>query len=154
MTTSAVTARRWPLRLALGAGALLLAIQLVPYGRDHSNPPVGAEPNWSSPEVRALAVRACYDCHSNTTVWPWYSNVAPVSWLLQRDTVEGRRKLNFTEWERPQKKAKDAAEEVSEGEMPMWIYSAMHAQARLTPAETKQLSDGLTATVGGAAGGD
>ena len=60
---------------------LFLAIQFVPYGRDHSNPPVIGEPTWNSPETRALAVRACFDCHSNETVWPWYSNIAPVSWL-------------------------------------------------------------------------
>ena len=70
-------------RLGLAAGtaviALLLLIQLVPYGRNHANPPVRQEPAWDSPQTRELAVRACYDCHSNQTAWPWYTNVAPIS---------------------------------------------------------------------------
>ena len=60
--------------------AAVVVMQLVPYGRDHSNPPVTAEPNWDSPETRALFKRACFDCHSNETVWPWYAYVAPFSW--------------------------------------------------------------------------
>lgn len=91
-TTSpaAGTPRRWsPRRIGtwvLGTLlVLLLAIQLVPYGRDHTNPPVVAEPAWDSPATRALFVRACADCHSNQTVWPWYSHVAPVAWLVAHD---------------------------------------------------------------------
>ncbi|MCX7782465.1 MAG: heme-binding domain-containing protein, partial [Meiothermus sp.] len=84
---------------SIGALALvLLAIQLVPYGRDHQNPPVVAEPPWDSPQTRALFVRACADCHSNQTRWPWYSHIAPVSWLVQRDVEEGRSKLNLSLW--------------------------------------------------------
>jgi len=71
-----------------------LAIQLVPYGRDHTNPSGGSEPNWDSPETKALFDRACADCHSNDTTWPWYSNIAPLSWLVQRDVDEGRRYFN------------------------------------------------------------
>ncbi len=73
-----------------------IAIQFVPV--DKSNPPVVSEPKWDSPQTQALAERACYDCHSNQTKWPWYSNVAPVSWLLARHVQEGRDKLNFSEW--------------------------------------------------------
>jgi hypothetical protein len=82
----------------VGVVVLFGLIQLVPYGRDHTNPPVVAEPAWDSPQTRALAVRACFDCHSNETVWPWYSNVAPASWLVQRDVDDGRRRLNWSEW--------------------------------------------------------
>jgi hypothetical protein len=60
-------------------------IQLVPFGRDHTNPVVTAEPRWDSPVTRELADRACFDCHSNETEWPWYAGVAPVSWLVYRD---------------------------------------------------------------------
>lgn len=74
-----------------------LGIQAVLYGRQHSNPPVVAEPKWDAPQTRSLAARACFDCHSNETVWPWYSNFAPISWLVQRDVDEGRRALNFSE---------------------------------------------------------
>lgn len=83
--------------LVLFVGGFVL-MQLVSYGRNHTNPPVVSEPTWDSPETRALAVRACYDCHSNETVWPWYTNVAPVSWLIQREVAEGREELNFSTW--------------------------------------------------------
>ena len=69
--------------------ALLGVIQLLPFGHDHTNPPVRKEPEWDAPETRELAARACFDCHSNQTVWPWYSNVAPVSWLVWSDVVAG-----------------------------------------------------------------
>ncbi|HJV08531.1 MAG TPA: heme-binding domain-containing protein, partial [Acidimicrobiales bacterium] len=81
---------------AIVVGALLLALQLVPYGRDHTNPPVTAGTSWPTAEGRRLAGAACYDCHSNETKWPIYSFVAPMSWLVQRDVDEGRRKLNFS----------------------------------------------------------
>lgn len=139
--------RPWMKRVAVVVGAGAVLIQLVPYGRDHQNPPVVQEPTWSSPQVRELAVRACYDCHSNETVWPWYSHIAPVSWLVQRDTDEGRSKLNFSEWHRPQKEADEAAEAVTEGEMPMSIYVLIHPHARLNDQERRQLVDGLTATI-------
>ncbi len=134
--------------LLLGAVALAAAIQLVPYGRDHSNPPVTSEPQWDSTATRDLAKRACFDCHSNETVWPWYSHVAPVSWLLQRDVDEGRSKLNFSEWNKPQKEADEAAKEVREGEMPPWFYLPTHPEARLTEAEKQALIAGLEATIG------
>ena len=79
---------------------LFVLIQVVPYGRNHANPPVLNEPRWDSPKTRQLAVRACYDCHSNETIWPWYSNVAPVSWLVQKDVDQGRDEINFSEWRR------------------------------------------------------
>ncbi|MBM4782697.1 MAG: heme-binding domain-containing protein [Archangiaceae bacterium] len=132
-------------------GALVgvfVVMQLVPYGRDHTNPPVKAEPQWTSPEVRALAVRACFDCHSNETKWPGYSNVAPVSWLVQHHVDEGRHELNFSEFDRPQKHAKDAEEELREGEMPMGGYVAMHGEAKLTDAEKKQLGEAFIAMFG------
>ncbi len=134
--------------LLLGALALGVVMQLVPYGRDHSNPAVAAEPKWDSTATRDLAKRACFDCHSNETQWPWYSHVAPVSWLVQRDVNEGRSKLNFSEWNRPQKHGAEAAKEVREGEMPMWIYLPTHPEARLTDAEKQALIQGLEATFG------
>jgi hypothetical protein len=77
--------------------ALGILIQLIPYGHDHSNPPVKSEPAWESPATRALAHRACFDCHSDQTGWPWYSNLAPASWLLTNDVMEGRQRLNFSD---------------------------------------------------------
>src|SRR6187401_216218 len=70
-------------------------IQLVPYGRDHSNPP-GRQIAWDSARTEQLMADACMDCHSNQTQWPWYSNVAPISWLVQHDVNEGRGRLNLS----------------------------------------------------------
>jgi hypothetical protein len=125
-----------------------LVIQFVPYGRDHVNPPVGAEPAWDSSDTRALAKQACFDCHSNETQWPAYSRVAPVSWLIHHDVSEGRAVLNFSEWQRPQEEATEAAEEVREGEMPLQVYRLMHAHARLNVTDRERLARGLERTIG------
>ena len=125
-----------------------LAIQLVPYGRDHTNPPVVSEPVWDGPETEELARRACYDCHSNETEWPWYSNVAPVSWLLQRDVEEGREHLNFSDWDSGHHREEDhdvdeMVKTILEGEMPPPSYLPLHPEARLTAAEKERLAQGL-----------
>ncbi len=120
-----------------------MLIQLVPLPGRGNNPPVTAEPKWDSPQTRALAKRACFDCHSNETVWPWYSYVAPVSWLVYRDTMDGRRRLNFSEWNNPQRGAGEIAGIIQEGEMPPMIYLPMHPSAQLTSAEKQQLVNGL-----------
>ena len=131
--------------------AAFLLIQLVPYGKDHTNPPVVAEPDWNSPQTRELAKRACFDCHSNEVVYPWYSNIAPVSWLVQRDIDEGRSILNLSEWQAGSSNAGDIANEVgeaiSEGQMPLPIYVAQHPSAKLTDAEKQSLIDGMQASM-------
>jgi mono/diheme cytochrome c family protein len=131
--------RRWQ-RFVLGGLVLLVAIQLVPYGRAHTNPPSVQEPAWDSPETRDLARAACFDCHSNQTVWPAYSYIAPTSWLVQWDVDQGRSHLNFTEWQRQQRHAKDAAEEVRTGDMPETSYTWLHSQARLSAADRQRLA--------------
>jgi mono/diheme cytochrome c family protein len=140
--------------VAVVAAAFLL-IQLVPIGRAHDNPPVVAEPNWDSPQTRQLAERACFDCHSNETAWPWYSNIAPVSWLVERHVVEGREHLNFSDWNQSHEghddeghEAEEMGEVVLEGEMPTRDYLLLHPQAKLTDAERAALADGLAATAG------
>ncbi len=127
----------------LGFVVVFLAIQLVPYGRDHTNPPVQQEPTWTDPQTRALVQRACFDCHSNQTVWPWYSNIAPVSWLVQRDVDQGRRRLNFSEWNLPQRGGREAARVLQRGEMPQWFYVVMHPSAQLSAADRQALIQGL-----------
>lgn len=134
--------------IIVGLLGLALLIQLIPYGRQHDNPPVQTEPVWDSPQTEELARRACYDCHSNEVVWPWYSNVAPVSWLVQRDVDEGRQHLNFSKWAGLTEKDK-IPEVVAEGEMPLKVYLIMHSDARLTQAETEALVNGLKATISG-----
>jgi hypothetical protein len=121
-------------------------IQLVPYGRDHSNPPVTYEYQWESADAKAVAEKACYDCHSNETVWPWYSSVAPSSWLVQRDVDAGRDHLTFSEW--PAGSAivsaaigKEVAQVVSEGEMPPFQHKIMHGDARPSDVERQLLID-------------
>jgi hypothetical protein len=143
--------RRW-LWGGISLPVFLVAIQLVPYGRDHANPPMTAEPIWDSPSTRDLAKNACFDCHSNETLWPPYASIAPVSWLVQRDVDEGRKVLNFSEWHRPQKEAGEAAKEVREREMPPFMYRLMHAGARLNAADLERLATGLAKTLGAAPG--
>jgi hypothetical protein len=140
-------------KVVLATGlALAGVIQLVPYGRDHANPRVVREPAWDAPSTRTLAVRACFDCHSNETRWPWYSHVAPVSWLVQRDVDVGRRAVNFSEWDRAYEEAGESAEAVREGEMPLSIYVWLHPSARLAAEEKRRLADGLAATIGSRTG--
>lgn len=138
---------RWVKGISVALLGVFLVVQLVPYGRDHENPPVVAEPSWDSMQTRDLAVRACFDCHSNETVWPWYSHVAPVSWLVQWDVEEGREHLNYSEWNR-QQEGDESAETVREGSMPPSSYFLTHSDARLTDAELTALTDGLAATFG------
>ena len=128
----------------LSLGALVcagLAIQLVPVPL--TNPPVLSD--IAAPaEVKAILKTSCYDCHSNESVWPWYSRVAPVSWLVAADAARGRRHLNFSTWDGypPEIRAKKLARtvrEVAKGDMPPWYYTIKHTDARLTPAQRSLL---------------
>lgn len=137
----------------IGVVGLFVLIQFVPYGRAHTNPPTVMEPNWDSPETKALADRACLDCHSNQTVWPWYSNIAPVSWLVQHDVDEARGAINFSDWgngalfdEGQAEVIKTFGEVMDGNEMPPIQFMPAHPEARLTDAERAQLRDGLVAT--------
>ena len=141
--------RRIALVLVLRVVFLFAAIQLVPYCRAHENPASVQEPRWDSPRTRELAVRACFDCHSNETVWPWYSNVAPASWFVQDHVEEGRSKLNFSRWDQPQREAREAARQVRDGEMPPAYYTPLHGSAQLSAGERDELIRGLQATLGG-----
>lgn len=123
-----------PARIIGAVLVVLVLIQLVPITRD--NPPDRRQPP-ASPEVRAVLRRACYDCHSHETVWPWYSRVAPVSWLVGHDVHEGREKFNLSNLEdisaETQVKVRaKAIEEVEDGEMPPWYYALNHPEAKLT----------------------
>jgi mono/diheme cytochrome c family protein len=125
------------------------AIQLVPYGRVRSNPPVTGSPAWDAPVTQELFARACADCHSNETRWPWYGYVAPASWLVRSDVDEARAKFNVSEWGRPRRnEGHEAADNVESGEMPLRAYLWMHPEARLDPEERRALVAGLVATFG------
>jgi len=136
--------------LALATVAVLGAAQLLPLGRTRPNGPVTGEPQWANPETRALAVRACYSCHSNEVEWPWYAKVAPVSWAIADHVDAGRRALNFSEFDRRQRGAHDVVEVVQEGSMPPDYYTrlGLHHDANLTATEIQQLIAGLRATPG------
>lgn len=127
---------------------LLVMIQAVPYGRHHTNPPLRAEPSWDAERTRRLAVRVCFDCHSNHTVWPWFSHVAPISWLVQRDVDQGRRAVNFSEWDRRQQEARESATALRSGTMPPWSYALLRPATRLSATERQDLIRGLDATLG------
>lgn len=128
---------------------IAIAIQFIPYGKNHANPPVIAEPEWDSQQTRDLFVRTCADCHSNETKWPWYSHVAPLSWLVQYDVEEGREHFNVSMWGVQKKnEGNEAKEEFEEGEMPPWFYVLLHPDAKLSESERQTLSNGLVATFG------
>jgi len=130
------------LRRSLKKYLLLLIVligvsQMIPIQR--SNPPVTAEIIVPA-DVMTLLRRACYDCHSNETTWPWYSRIAPISWLMAYDVSEGRHHLNFSRWgdlppDRQAKKLQKTAEAIAEGEMPPFYYLPAHPQARLSDRE-------------------
>ncbi len=132
---------RW--LMILGAVvAVLVIIQIINIGVS-DNPPVEQD-LAAPPEVSQLLHRACYDCHSNETVWPWYSRVAPSKWLVGHDVAEGRGELNFSTWNRYEprrmaRKVKEIADQVERGEMPPRLYTPMHPAARLTVEERQQI---------------
>jgi hypothetical protein len=140
--------------LLVGLG-VLVAIQLVPVTRD--NGPGTVDAVDAPPEVKALLRRACRNCHSGATEWPWYSRVAPVSWLVAHDVHEGREHLDFSTLSaaKPKRKAKlfgEIAEEVEEGGMPLRSYRWLHPEARLTDAERKTIVDWANAAEDAALG--
>jgi len=131
--------------IGTGLLAVFVVIQFIPEAR--TNPPVTREVKWDAPATRELAKRACFACHTNETAWPWYSHVAPMSFLVVGHVNDGRRRMDFSEWDKPQRATfKDVDENISDGEMPIWNYVLVHRQAKLTPAEKTQLLDGLRAT--------
>lgn len=139
--------------LASAAAALVVVfglIQLVPYGKDHTNPEVLAEPQWSSKETRDLMVRACYGCHSNQVEYPSYAKIAPISWAIQSHIDEGREKVNYSEFGITRGRFGESAETIQEGSMPPFFYTMFgrHPEAKLTNEEKATLIAGLAATPG------
>jgi hypothetical protein len=146
------TRRKLLVRAGLGLLAVAVLVQLVPYGRDHTNPPVTQDAPWPGGRARELAIAVCYDCHSNQTRWPPQSFVAPFSWLLTRDVEQGRDKLNFSTWDEDDGEADDAADAVAEGSMPPRRYVLVHPDAALSQAERQVLVDALEAMERGRGG--
>jgi len=121
---------------------VLVVGQIVPYP-PKENPSVGEEIP-ASPEVRSILQASCYDCHSNETVWPWYSFVVPTKWLVRHDVVEGRSHLNFSTWgeysdQQASHRLEEVVEVIQDGEMPLGFYVWLHGEAALSPAEADRL---------------
>jgi mono/diheme cytochrome c family protein len=129
--------------LAIGLLAGFLLIQAIPYGHAHDNPAPGRELRFDSATTARLFRGACGDCHSDRTTWPWYSKLAPVSWLVQRDVDEGRGILDVSQWDRAQPSFEEVIEEVREGGMPPLQYKLIHGDARLSDGEKQALAEGL-----------
>ena len=128
-------------RVAIAAAVIAVAIQLVPV--DRTNPPAGSEIQ-APDDVHAILTRACYDCHSNATKWPWYAHVAPVSWLVAKDVRNGRKAMNFSNWgsytpHKQETKIQEIWQQVSDDKMPLKIYRPMHPEAKLTDADRAAL---------------
>ena len=123
--------------------AILILIQFIPVQK--TNPPLLREPNWDSQKTRNYAVKVCFDCHSNQTVWPFYSKVAPISWFVAGHVNEGRENLNFSEWKA--KFGKDIIEELEEKEMPLKSYLLLHPSAKLNDTELTEFIEGLKKTI-------
>ena len=124
-------------------------IQFIPV--DRQNPPVSEKENFvdvhqAPAEVRNLLEKACYDCHSNQTIYPDYAYVAPISWSLKNHVNEGREHLNFSVWSRYNRELKknmleSSAADLKQNRMPLAGYMAQHPEARLSPPEKKVLID-------------
>lgn len=134
--------------------ALVLTFVLLQFMNPRrTNPPVVHDlmaANAPPPPVAAMLHAACYDCHSSETKWPWYSRVAPMSWLIADDVKEGRENLNLSDWPadnpaRAAKRLENMSEEIDNGEMPLKKYTAIHKDARFTESQRKELTGWLDA---------
>lgn len=135
-------------RLLIVLGLVLIVMQF--FGPAKTNPAVDATRTIQAattvpPAATAILTRACYDCHSHQTQWPWYSHVAPVSWFLIDHVNDGRRHLNFSEWatyepKRMKRKLEEIKEEVEDGAMPLKSYLPLHPNAKLSAEDIQTLS--------------
>ncbi len=142
--------------ILIGLLALLLVMQLFRINK--TTHPVNPEKDFvtitsASPEVTGVLKQACYDCHSNQPSYPWYTNVAPVSWWIAHHIDEGQHELNFSEWggyseKRKNHKLEECIEMVEEGDMPLPSYTWMHKEAKLTDAQKLQLVEFFRAVKG------
>lgn len=135
-------------------GVLVLAfivLQLIPptslsadFARE--NPPVRTTTQWDSPQTETLMRNACMDCHSNETNWPWYAQIAPISWLVAHDVNEGRAAMNISTGREVE--GGEMVDEIEEGAMPVSAYLALHSEANLSAADKEALIAGIRATFG------
>ena len=148
-------------KLALALAAGFLVIQFFP-GPAKSNPPTDSSRAFAAvmkpPQpVNDIINRACLDCHSNETKWPWYADVAPVSWPIRYHVIEGRKHLNFSEWLKPGETSftswsdlEDICKSVREKTMPLPYYDWMHPEAKLSAADREAVCTWVDTAIGGA----
>ena len=138
-------------KIIVGLLTLLILIQFIRV--DKTNPAVDVNNDFitvtkAPAEIAAVLKNACYDCHSNETKYPWYFNVAPVSWWAKDHVNDGRKHLNYSIWnsynkERQNHKLEEMYSEVEEGEMPLSSYTIMHGDAKLTAEQKAALTEWL-----------
>lgn len=147
--------RQWVYRGGIALIVILVLLVLIGnVATAHTNPDVTYMVQWDSPDTEALAQRACYACHSNETQWPWYSYIAPASFLVARDVKNGREAMNYSTGS-GELETGEMVEEIREGEMPPRLFTVLHPEAVLTADEKAQLIDGLQKTFGaGREGGE
>jgi hypothetical protein len=133
------------LYIVIGGLVLFGLIQLVPI--DRTNPPTTLEPKWSTPEARTLVKEHCFQCHSNETEWPWYSYIAPASWLIKWDVVNARDQFNFSEWDRSPGELNEMTRVIERGSMPPLQYTLFHPNSKLDAQQKQTLIDALTASL-------
>ena len=133
--------------LVAGAIGLFLLIQLIPFGHNRTNPAVVSEPNWSSPAARTLAKEHCFQCHSNETNWTWYANIAPGSWLIAYDVIEGRDQFNFSDWNNNPGELDEIIEVIQEGEMPPIQYWIFHPNSKMDAQQKQELIDAMNSSL-------
>jgi Haem-binding domain len=132
--------RRWLLVLAIAAGLVVVAsVVTLPVRSAAAGRPLLSGANVDG-QVLGILDRACRDCHSEATRYPWYSYVAPVSWLVRSDVVEGRRHLNLSQWDaysmvRKQRSLSEIANQIKDRNMPLWQYTLIHSGAKLSDAD-------------------
>lgn len=124
------------------AGVLFFClIQLLPFSREHTDPPTVSEPNWPSPEARAQVKEHCFQCHSNETNWTWYSNIAPASWLIEYDVIAARERLNFSDWKNHPEDLDEILIAINEGEMPPFQYWIFHPSSHMNEQQKRELAN-------------
>jgi hypothetical protein len=129
-----------PKKISLAVLTIFIVMQF--FRIDKTNPPVVADNdflvlNTASAEVQNIIKASCYDCHSNTSIYPWYTTIAPVSWWIKHHINEGRQHLNFSEWgkytaKKADHKLEECVEMIQEGEMPMSSYTIIHSETKLS----------------------
>jgi len=140
-------------KIVAAGAAVCVLIQMIPVSR--ANPPI-TQDVAAPPAVESILRRSCYDCHSNQTRWPWYADVAPVSWLVARDVNRGRQHINFSTWDKyaddPDtviRKLRNIDKVMHNGSMPLWYYQPVHSLARLSDADRQMLEDWVMQSIEG-----